>query len=222
MTEAFVEYTRPALGGQTIHALLVDNEVLSRELGAALRRAPGIGAIHHCADWAELERRLRTGRIDVLIVTAAAAPRLRALGRSISRPRVLMLLDEPQAANLGPLATLPIDGFLLRQELSTRALHDALHRMAVGEIPMPATLARQLLGRAAPGDNLRPVSLTARENETLTLLAQGLSNKQIARWLKISEHGVKRLVGSVLLKLGSPNRTTAVVTAMKYGLIECH
>jgi two-component system nitrate/nitrite response regulator NarL len=78
-----------------------------------------------------------------------------------------------------------------------------------------------LLGRVgAQSGNLRPVSLTARENETLALLAEGLSNKQIARRLRISEHGVKRLVGSLLLKLGSPNRTTAVVTAMKFGIID--
>ncbi|WP_381804006.1 response regulator transcription factor [Streptomyces niveus] len=61
--------------------------------------------------------------------------------------------------------------------------------------------------------------LTSREHEALGLLGQGLSNKQIARSLGISPHGAKRLVGSILLKLGSPNRTAAVVTAMRTGLI---
>ncbi|MFI5776799.1 LuxR C-terminal-related transcriptional regulator [Nocardia sp. NPDC051570] len=221
MTEVSLEYARAGMAGPMAHIILAENEVLRRELAVVLRRLPAVGAVHQCPDWAGAERLLRAGRIDVLILTSAEGHRLRLLGRNGFRPKVLMLIDEPQAADPGPLASLPVDGFLLRQELSARTLHDALRRMAGGEIPMPAVLARQLLGRAGaePG-NLRPVSLTARENETLALLAQGLSNKQIARRLEISEHGVKRLVGSVLLKLGSPNRTTAVVTAMKYGIID--
>ena len=86
---------------------------------------------------------------------------------------------------------------------------------------MPAQLARHLLMKETPtsvGPN-RNVRLTAREHETLLLLADGLSNKQIARRLGISTHGAKRLVGAVLLKLGSPNRTAAVVTAMKVGIV---
>jgi two-component system nitrate/nitrite response regulator NarL len=63
------------------------------------------------------------------------------------------------------------------------------------------------------------VPLTAREKETLDLLAQGLSNKQIAKSLAISAHGAKRLVGVVLMKLGAPNRTTAVITAINEGLV---
>ncbi|WP_433654895.1 LuxR C-terminal-related transcriptional regulator [Nocardia sp. CA-128927] len=222
MTEVSVDYARAEMARPLINAILLGNEVLRRELGVILRRLPTVGAVHQCQDWTEVERYLRPGAVDVLIVTGADALRLRTLGRNNSRPKVLMLIDESQAANPGPLANLPVDGYLLRQELSPRSLHDALRRMAAGEIPMPAILARQLLGRAVSGENLRPVSLTARENETLSLLAQGMSNKQIARWLKISEHGVKRLVGSVLLKLGSPNRTTAVVTAMKCGIIDFH
>lgn len=63
------------------------------------------------------------------------------------------------------------------------------------------------------------MSLTGREDEVVRLLAQGLSNKQIARRLGISSHGVKRIVASLLLKLGAPNRTAAVVTALQTGLI---
>jgi DNA-binding NarL/FixJ family response regulator len=62
--------------------------------------------------------------------------------------------------------------------------------------------------------------LTFREQETLTHLAHGLSNRQIATRMRISEHGAKRLVSSLLLKLGATNRTAAVVTAIKYGLVE--
>lgn len=50
-------------------------------------------------------------------------------------------------------------------------------------------------------------------------MAEGLSNKQAARRLQISEHGVKRLVGNVLAKLNCPNRTLAVVRAIEDGLL---
>jgi len=221
MSEALFDYTAAGIAGPLVCAVLAENEVLRRELAVVLRRLPAVDAIHQCPDWSEVERLLRSGRIDVLILNSGHGHRLRASRRHDGRPKTLLLIEEAEAADPGPLADLPVDGFLLRQQLSARSLHEAIRRMRGGEIPMPTVLARQLLGRAGgqPG-TLRPAELTARENETLALLAEGLSNKQIARRLRISEHGVKRLVGSLLLKLGSPNRTTAVITAMKFGIIQ--
>jgi DNA-binding NarL/FixJ family response regulator len=86
---------------------------------------------------------------------------------------------------------------------------------------MPPALARALLARAeAPVQRSRTVKLTGREVETLALLVRGMSNKQIARRLAISSHGAKRLVASIMLKLDSPNRTTAVVNAIKAGIVD--
>jgi DNA-binding CsgD family transcriptional regulator len=66
----------------------------------------------------------------------------------------------------------------------------------------------------------RRLRLTDREKETLGLLVEGLSNKQIARRLRISSHGAKRLVASLMAKLDAPNRTTAVVKSIRMGLIQ--
>nr|WP_237526934.1 MULTISPECIES: LuxR C-terminal-related transcriptional regulator [unclassified Streptomyces] len=87
---------------------------------------------------------------------------------------------------------------------------------------MPTSVTRALLRRVREPEQQRRRrvgNLTGRENEVLPLLAEGLSNKQIARRLGISSHGVKRIVASLLLKLGAPNRTAAVVTAIQNGLI---
>jgi DNA-binding CsgD family transcriptional regulator len=73
--------------------------------------------------------------------------------------------------------------------------------------------------RRSPQRERRSPALTARETETLRLLAEGLSNKQIARRLGVSEHGAKRLVASIMVKLDSPNRTLAVAIAIRDGLI---
>ncbi|MFI8951791.1 response regulator transcription factor [Streptomyces sp. NPDC053750] len=90
---------------------------------------------------------------------------------------------------------------------------------------MSATLVRRALRQTQPAPaDVRPwgppgALLTPRELEVLHLVAEGLSNKQAARRLQISEHGVKRLVGNVLARLNCPNRTLAVVRAMEDGLL---
>jgi DNA-binding NarL/FixJ family response regulator len=62
--------------------------------------------------------------------------------------------------------------------------------------------------------------LTPRESEVMTLLAEGLSNKEIAVKLEISEHTAKFHVNSILQKMGAQKRVEAVVRAAKMGLIE--
>jgi NarL family two-component system response regulator LiaR len=61
--------------------------------------------------------------------------------------------------------------------------------------------------------------LTAREREVLALLAEGLSNKEIAEMLVVSPGTVRLHVSNVLTKLGAPNRTSAAMMAMKHGLV---
>jgi DNA-binding NarL/FixJ family response regulator len=61
--------------------------------------------------------------------------------------------------------------------------------------------------------------LTARENEVLQLLAEGLANKAIARRLGIRETTVKFHVNSILAKLGAQSRTEAVARAARQGLV---
>lgn len=69
------------------------------------------------------------------------------------------------------------------------------------------------------GANLHTAALTPREIETLTLLADGASNKVIARQLKISVHTAKFHVAAVLTKLHAQNRADAVAIGLRHGLI---
>jgi DNA-binding NarL/FixJ family response regulator len=62
--------------------------------------------------------------------------------------------------------------------------------------------------------------VTAREREVLSLLAEGLSNRQIAERLVVSEHTVHRHVTNILRKLGLPSRTAAAAYAVRAGLPE--
>lgn len=76
------------------------------------------------------------------------------------------------------------------------------------------------IARAGTGaEPLLVEDLTPREIEVLRLLAEGLSNKAIARQLNISEHTVKFHVNAIMSKLGAESRTAAVVQATRLGLI---
>lgn len=77
--------------------------------------------------------------------------------------------------------------------------------------------AAGILRPAGPGEP--PETLTPRERQVLGLIADGLSNKEIARRLGISEHTVKFHVNTIMSKLGARSRTEAVVIAARLGLI---
>lgn len=88
--------------------------------------------------------------------------------------------------------------------------------------PVVATkLMRQVANKEQPDDEHIPLEpLTPREREVLQLLAQGMTNKEIASELVITERTVKFHVSSILRKFDRGNRTEAVRTALELGLIE--
>ena len=102
----------------------------------------------------------------------------------------------------------------------------AVHAIAAGlQVTDPATPGGVAAGGAArdqPPDGDEPLTaeeLTDREQQVLQLLAEGLSNKEIAHRLRVSEHTVKFHVNAVMGKLGAHTRTEAVTRAARRGLI---
>jgi DNA-binding NarL/FixJ family response regulator len=94
----------------------------------------------------------------------------------------------------------------------------AINAVARGLVVLPRDIAGRLLqGMAMVEEPTEP--LTAREREVLGLLGRGLSNKMIARDLRISEHTVKFHVSSIYAKLGVASRTEAVSLGARLGLI---
>jgi DNA-binding NarL/FixJ family response regulator len=133
--------------------------------------------------------------------------------------KVLILLDGSADRDVTRAAGVCCDGFLDVGDLTAETMADALHRVVRGELPMPAALTKDLLAHVRAGSGTGPrtpaVSLTPRERQVLSLMMEGLSNKQIARRIDISQHGVKRLVTNVLAKLNCANRTLAVSRALR-------
>ncbi len=203
--------------------VVIANELVRYGITSMLRSIPGIGRVCSCASAAEAAALLAQFQPDVVLCQggARATPALMpAPGRHGSR--ILLLLENLDLEAVDESVMLAAQGFLLQDEATVDSLRDTVERLISGEMSIPAQLARVLMARARtgpPGRTGPDVALTTRERQILAQLAQGLSNKQIARRLAISEHGVKRHVTNLLGKLHSPNRTMAVALALREGLI---
>ena len=109
----------------------------------------------------------------------------------------------------------------LLKDVDADALADALRKAAQGEAVLHARIAARLMDAlrrgVEPGSGMLE-SLSQRERETLTLVAEGLSNQMIAERLGIGEKTVKTHVSNVLGKLNVSDRTQAAVFAWKSGM----
>ncbi|WP_217144497.1 response regulator transcription factor [Streptomyces sp. AC627_RSS907] len=114
-------------------------------------------------------------------------------------------------------------GFLLKDAPPDRLLH-GIRTVATGAALLDPDVTRQLVGRYAarirPAENTsRDIPLTPRELEVLRLIADGLSNSEIAAALVISQETVKTFVSRILAKLQLRDRVQAVVYAYRHGLV---
>ncbi|MGW3120793.1 response regulator [Streptomyces sp. NPDC001107] len=116
-------------------------------------------------------------------------------------------------------------GFLLK-DASVDQLAEAVRVVAAGDALLAPGITRRLITRFSRLDDKpraplkeRVGDLTERETEVLALIAQGLSNAEIAQRLVVAEQTVKTHVGRILVKLGLRDRTQAAVFAYESGLV---
>jgi DNA-binding NarL/FixJ family response regulator len=117
-------------------------------------------------------------------------------------------------------------GFLLK-DVTAERLFDAVRVVAAGEALLAPAVTRRLISEftrlrpveRAPSKTAALASLTPRETEVLKLVAEGLSNPEIAARLVVTDETVKTHVSRMLSKLGLRDRTQAVVTAYESGLV---
>jgi DNA-binding NarL/FixJ family response regulator len=134
---------------------------------------------------------------------------------------VVMVLRMQTRERFEDLLGFPLDAVVHAEDLRGPAVAEALAHRADETVAVSRHAVRQLLhlaGNSAASEIATP-SLTAREVETLSGMAAGMSNRQIARDMGISEHGVKRHVAHIFAKLNCRNRTTAVAVALRTGLV---
>ncbi|NRQ33787.1 response regulator transcription factor [Nonomuraea sp. NN258] len=168
---------------------------------------------------------VRMPGMDGIEATRRLAGAPEPAGSPGSGPRVLILttfdLDEYVYDALRAGAS----GFLLK-DVTAERLFDAVRVIAVGEALLAPAVTRRLIGEFArldPKPDPRSAAalalLTPRETQVLRLMAEGLSNQELAERLVVTEETVKTHVSRVLSKLGLRDRTQAVVMAYETGLV---
>ena len=162
--------------------------------------------------------------MDVRMPTMDGIEATRQVTEGDTAPKVIMLttfdLDEYVYDALGSGAS----GFLLK-DVTAETLFDAVRVVAAGDALLAPGVTRRLVSefaRLRPTLPARPeaiAELTPRETEVLRLVAEGLSNGEIAERLVVSDETVKTHVSRVLTKLHLRDRTQAVVVAYESGLV---
>ena len=214
-----------------------DHEVVRAGFAALLDTQPDFTVLGTASDGSEAVRVCRELRPDVVLMDVRmpgldGIEATRQLARTgESGPRVLILttfdLDEYVFDALRAGAS----GFLLK-DVTAERLFDAVRVVAAGEALLAPAVTRRLISEFT---RLRPVpeipeapgaapsaalsTLTPRETEVLRLVAEGLSNPEVARRLVVTEETVKTHVSRILAKLGLRDRTQAVVAAYESGLV---
>jgi DNA-binding NarL/FixJ family response regulator len=214
----------------TIRVLIADDQVMVRQGFTVLLDAePGIEVVGQAVDGLDAVAKVAELDPDVVLMDI----RMPELGgieatRRIAAPeesavRVLMLttfdLDEYVYEALRAGAS----GFLLKDASATE-LAQAVRVVAVGDALLAPNITRRLISEFArmthrPPALTRIADLTERETEVLSLVAQGLSNAEIAGRLVLAEQTVKTHVSRILIKLGLRDRTQAAIFAYESGLI---
>ncbi len=214
-----------------IQILLVDDQELVRAgFRMVLDAQPDMTVVGEAGDGLEAVAMARGTPADVVVMDVRM-PRLdgieatRRICQAGDRPHVLVLttfdLDEYAFAALKAGAS----GFLLK-DVPPEELLFGIRAVHSGDAVVAPSTTRRLIDRFVPmlpstaGQPPDLNGLTVREGEVLTLIAQGLSNTEIADRLFVSEATVKTHVGRVLAKLGLRDRVQAVVFAYETGLVK--
>ncbi len=212
----------------TVRVGLVDDEELVRTgLRAIIDAEPDLTVVGEAADGAAVPGLLRSHPDVVLMdVRMPAIDGIQAtrhiLDTVADPPKVLVVTTFENDDYVYDALLAGASGFLLKRSRPAEIVQ-AIRLVAHGEsLLFPAAIRRLAARRGSRSDStgLQRAGLTARETEVLRLIARGLSNAEIAETFVISLETVKTHVGNVLTKLGSRDRTQAVITAYETGFID--
>nr|WP_079176018.1 response regulator transcription factor [Actinacidiphila rubida] len=214
-----------------VRLLVVDDQDIVRAgFAALLGSQPDFDVVGSAADGAAAVRLCDALRPDVVLmdvrmpVLDGIEAARRITGRPGPAPRIIMLTTFDLDEHVYDALAAGASGFLLK-DMAAERLFEAVRVVASGEALLAPTVTRRLIGEfvrmrpqaAAAGAALS--ALTPRETDTLRLVAEGLSNAEIAERLVVSAETVKTHVSRVLTKLGARDRAQVIVLAYEHGLV---
>ncbi|MDA8296431.1 MAG: response regulator transcription factor [Actinomycetota bacterium] len=220
-----------ALPGETLRAgqraitvAIVDDHALFREGTVyVLEGEEGVEVVGEAGtgeDALELLERLRpdVAIVDINLPGMSGLQVARTLADAGSPVRVLIVSAYDDYAYVTEALEVGVAGYLLKTA-SGRELVDAVRAVADGVFVLDRAVSSRLARRNRVGAATSSDQLTPREVDVLALLAQGLSNKQIAQRLVLGLRTVESHVSNVLAKLGVTSRTEAVLYALEHHLV---
>ncbi|GAA3677087.1 response regulator transcription factor [Nonomuraea antimicrobica] len=202
-----------------IRTLVADDEpLITTGIRTVLESACDIEVVATASDGREAVRAARRHRIDVALLDLAM-PVMDGLDAAaeLTGTRVVLLTAFGEEGNVRRAVRQGVSGFVLKT-CAPDELIRAVRAAHAGQAYLSPAVARQVLDMVAPGDDERGrdaarrlAALTAREADVLALVAQGLSNAQVARRVHMTEASVKTYVSRILAKLNCTNRVQAAL-----------
>jgi two-component system, NarL family, response regulator LiaR len=211
----------------TIKIMIADDHAIVREgLRSLIATEEGMQLVGEARDGVEAVQMFDKLRPDVALLDLMM-PRKNGISaiqeiiEHYPQARILVLTSFAEDEQILPAIRAGAKGYLLKDSSADDLLH-AIREVYGGESPLSPTIARKLIQEInRPQQTLKTFeTLSERELEVLNLVADGLSNQEIAERLVISERTVRNHVGNILAKLNLENRTQAALYAVRMGLVK--
>ncbi|HEX2039363.1 MAG TPA: response regulator transcription factor [Acidimicrobiales bacterium] len=218
--------------GEVIRVLIADDQALFRRgLYVVLGTEDGIEVVAEAENGEEAIDKARELAPDVVLMDVRM-PRVngieaaRQIRGDVPTTKILMLTVSDEEDDLYEAIKAGANGYLLK-EISVEEVAEAIRAVTQGQSLISPSMASKLLNefnalvkRAEEKQQFPAPALTAREVEVLRLVAKGMSNREIAEELYISENTVKNHVRNILEKLHLHNRMEAVIYAVRERLLD--
>ena len=222
----------PDMMSDAIRVLICDDHALFRRgLIMVLESEEGIDVVAEAEDGEEAITKAEEAAPDVVLMDVRM-PRMsgieatRAIADAVPTAKILMLTVSDEEEDLYEAVKAGATGYLLK-EISIEEVANAIRAVVTGQSLISPSMASKLLSefnnlaKQAQQKVLVP-KLTDRELQVLKLVAQGMSNREVAEDLFISENTVKNHVRNILEKLHLHSRMEAVVYAVREKLLDIH
>ncbi|GHO96679.1 DNA-binding response regulator [Reticulibacter mediterranei] len=206
----------------TIHVLLADDHGMVREgLRLFLGRDPELEIIAEATDGTEAvdaARQLHPDVIlmDILMPIMDGISATATILQEMPAIKIIVLTNVLEHSSIVRSVKAGASGYLLK-DIQADELCRAIKEVVSGQVQLSPQVSAHLMREVQLPETSISKNLTERESDVLRLLAQGHSNKDIARHLHVVEDTVKSHVRHILSKLGVQSRTQAALYAMRLG-----